>query len=189
MNDTIKVFNCLANLSQVINQFGASKILTSKEAINLSLPILIDALVILTERRNRVFSSVTYAARNSNPCNLRVSSYLGQGFFGWTSPQSIIVWHRVTSRFPHSADTSGDGENTGIFVITMASGNSTKYSMVSSTIHAATSTTSRGLEPCVSMTADTDKRRAAKDEYVGVEWSRPSLRGYTRSKSSVLKTS
>ena len=31
-----------------------------------------------------------------------------------------------------------------------------------------------------SFTADTDGRQAAEDEYVGVEWSRPSLAGYAR---------
>lgn len=91
--------------------------------------------------------------------------------------------------FPALHRHGGDGENTGVVVITMASGNGTELSTVSSTRHAATSTTSRGPELYVSLTADTDERHAAEDEYVGVEWGRPSLRGYTRFKSFALKTS
>lgn len=95
----------------------------------------------------------------------------------------------MSSRLPQPADTSEDGECNGISVITMASDNGIEPSTVPSGTHAATSTTAPGPEPYGSLTADTDHRQAGEDEYAGVEWSRPSLRGYIRSKSSALKTS
>lgn len=96
----------------------------------------------------------------------------------------------VSSRLPYPTDPSGDGETSGVSIINMASDNCTELPTVSSSTDAARSTTSLVCDPPGSRTADIDDRHAAdSNEYAGVEWSRPSLRGYTRSKSSALKTS
>jgi len=72
----------------------------------------------------------------------------------------------------------------------MASDNCTELPTVSSGTDAARPTTSLFCDPPGSRTTHIDDRHAAdSDEYAGVEWSRPSLRGYTRSKSSALKIS
>jgi hypothetical protein len=95
----------------------------------------------------------------------------------------------VSSRLPHPADTSGDDENNGASVIIMTPGDDTELHTLPSGTHAATSVTEPGPEPFESLAADTNDRPASEDECAGVEWSRPSLKGYTRSKSSALKTS
>ena len=96
----------------------------------------------------------------------------------------------MSSRLSYPTDPSGDGETSGVPIINMASDNCTELPTVSSGTDAARPTTSLFCDPPGSRTTHIDDRHAAdSDEYAGVEWSRPSLRGYTRSKSSALKTS
>lgn len=94
------------------------------------------------------------------------------------------------SRLPYPTDPGGDGDTSGLSVINMASDSCTGLHTVSSSTDSARSTTSSAPVPSGSWTVDVDDRHAAdSNEYAGVEWSRPSLRDYIRSKSSALKTS
>lgn len=88
MSGTIKNLNCLAMVDQGINQFDASNLLTSRQAINCGQDILIDALVSLVQPRNCVSLSINLAAENPRPSypeGIRDS-------FGWPSPQSLIAY-------------------------------------------------------------------------------------------------
>jgi hypothetical protein len=97
--------------------------------------------------------------------------------------------HRVSSRLPYPTNPSGDGETSGVPIINMAPDICTELPTVSSSTDAARPTPPLVCNPPGSRTANIDDRHVGdSDEYAGVEWSRLSLRGYTRSKSSALKT-
>jgi hypothetical protein len=96
----------------------------------------------------------------------------------------------VSSRLPYPTNPSGDGETGDVSIINMASDNFNELPTILSNTDAAHSTTSLAPSLCSRWAADIDARLAAdSNEYAGVEWSRPSLRGYARSRSSALKTS
>lgn len=119
-----------------------------------------------------MFLSIASAAGNPKPSDREGFSPVGTRVSRLAEPAEPL---RVSSRLPRPADTSRGDESYESYgastVIIMVPAHNTEPP------RAAMSTTTPGLDPSEAMTCDNIDGSVAEEEYAGVEWSRPSLKG------------